>query len=175
MSYSQEQGKGQTLLEEFTDNLTVHSVTFEVVDRGDVERAIADELVGDAVGVDLPIEGVDLPEGVVTDPTVQAITDSDTGITPGLMGVASYGSVVVTSTTNWDGPISLYPPKHIAVVKRSDVVADMAAALKRLAESFEGGVNDAVFVTGRSSTGDMGASVVGVHGPSEMHVVVIDE
>lgn len=164
-----------TLLEGFLERLATHSVTATVVDREHVETAIADELHRPAVGTSLPFEGVSVPDVVETNPTPDAITSAETGVTAGLLGVADYGSVVVTSSEECDGPISLYPPKHIAVIRRRDIVPDMTSALAQLTATFETGLNDAVFVTGRSSTGDMGASVVGVHGPSAMHVVVIDE
>jgi L-lactate dehydrogenase complex protein LldG len=174
MSSTRETDRDRALLDEFLENLSRHSVTAEVVDRDDASAAIASELVGAAVGTEAAFEGIDPPDGVTVDPTVEEITDADTGVTVGIMGVAAYGSVVVPSTEGWDGPVSLYPPKYVAVLRRADVVPDMASALSRLSDRFETGANDVVFVTGRSSTGDMGASVVGVHGPSEMHVVVID-
>ncbi|MDR9429417.1 MAG: LUD domain-containing protein [Natronomonas sp.] len=165
----------QILVGEFIDRLAELSVTAELVDEGEVEAAVKVEMRGPTVGTELPFDGVTLPDGVTGDPSVEEITSAETGITPGSLGVANYGSVVVTPTPNWEGPVSLYPPKHIVVMHRSDIVPDIGSALERLSVRFDGGANDAVFVTGLSSTGDMGASITGVHGPSEMHVVVIDE
>ncbi|WP_331233323.1 LUD domain-containing protein [Natronorarus salvus] len=175
MSSTRETDRDRSLLDEFVENLSRHAVTAEVVDRSDASAAIGSELVGATVGTEGAFEGIEAPDGVTVDPTAEEITSADTGVTAGIVGVAGYGSVVVPSTERWDGPVSLYPPKHVAVLRRSDVVPDIAIALSRLSDRFATGANDVVFVTGRSSTGDMGASVVGVHGPSEMHVVVIDE
>jgi L-lactate dehydrogenase complex protein LldG len=62
----------------------------------------------------------------------------------------------------------------VAVVRATDVVPDMAAGFDRLAGAFAAGATDAVLVTGPSATADMGALVQGVHGPAEMHVVIVD-
>lgn len=164
------------LLAEFTDGLAAHSVTWATVTPDELTATLEEEMRGATVGTTLPAVAGEhpYPSDVTTAPTVEEITNADTGITPGLLGVANYGSVVVTPTEHWEGPVSLYPPKHIAVLPRSDIVPDIGTAFSRLSERFDGGANDAVFVTGVSSTGDMGASVDGVHGPSEMHVVVIE-
>lgn len=165
------------LLADFTDGLAAHSVTWETTTPDELTETLRAEMRGATVGTPLPDEvGAEpYPPGVTTSPSVEEITGADTGITPGLLGVANYGSVVITPTEHWEGSVSLYPPKHIAVLPRSDIVPDVPTAFAQLSERFETGADDAVFVTGVSSTGDMGASVNGVHGPTEMHVVVVGE
>lgn len=161
-------------LGEFTERLEHHAVTWETTKPDDLGGALEAEMQGATVGTPLPPGVGEYPPGVNTSPTVEEITAAETGITPGLLGVANYGSVVVTPTEEWEGPASLYPPKHVAVVRRNDIVPDLGTAFARLSERFDGGANDAIFVTGPSSTSDMGASITGVHGPVEMHVVVVE-
>lgn len=165
------------LVTDFTDGLVEHSVTWETTTAAELPETLRAEMRGSTVGTPLPdAAGADpYPPDVTTSPSAEEIKAADTGITPGLLGVANYGSVVITPTEHWEGSVSLYPPKHIAVLARSDIVPDVPTAFARLSERFETGANDAIFVTGVSSTGDMGASVNGVHGPTEMHVVVIEE
>ena len=120
-------------------------------------------------------DAVALPEEVVLEPSVAELDSAETGVTGVPFAIAAYGTVAVPSTPALDGPISLYPNRHVAVVRSVDVVPDVAGGLARLSDSFAMGVNDVVLVTGPSSTGDMGALVRGVHGPAEMHVVVVEE
>ncbi|MBI3975870.1 MAG: LUD domain-containing protein, partial [Armatimonadetes bacterium] len=70
--------------------------------------------------------------------------------------------------------ISLLPPVHIALVRAGDLLPrldDLFAALGR--EPLGSGT---VFISGPSGTGDIGLQhVTGVHGPREVHLVVVDE
>lgn len=138
------------------------------------EETIEDLTRRPAVGAPLPFEDVSLPADVETDPEQETLKAATTGITAAVLGITSYGSVAVVSGEDREGPVSLYPKRQIAVVRADDLVADVPTALERLEERFLGGRNDAVLVTGPSTTGDMGELVTGVHGPAELHVVVIE-
>jgi L-lactate dehydrogenase complex protein LldG len=139
----------------------------------DATDAIAAACRGDTVASPLPFD-VALPERVTVDPSMAAVEAAETGVTAGTVAVAEYGTVVVTPTDGREGAVSLFPPRHVAVVRASDVVPDMLAGFDRLADAFAAGDDDAVLVTGPSATADMGEMVQGVHGPAEMHVVIVD-
>lgn len=142
---------------------------------GDATAAIADAIREPAVGAALPFDAVALPDGVAVDPDREALTGAASGVTAAVLGIAPYGSVVVPMTDRKEGPVSLYPERQVAVVRETDLVADVATALERLERRVLDGDGDAVFVTGPSATGDMGELVTGVHGPAELHVVVIED
>lgn len=128
-----------------------------------------------AVGAPLPFEGLSLDEtNVVVDPTPAQLDAAMTGVTAAGLAIAEHGTLVIQSRPGGDEPVSLYPKRHVAVVRESDLVADVPAAMSWLAEEFEAGRDSAVFATGVSATGDMGAIVKGVHGPLEVHVIVVD-
>lgn len=143
--------------------ISAEELTAELESRMD-EPAVASPL-GD---------GVELPDNVSLEPTMDELKAAKTGLTRARLGVASLGSIVVPSGPGLDGPVSLYPPKHVAMLTADDIVPDIATALETLSTTFENGENDVVFVTGPSSTGDMGELVVGVHGPGEMEVVIVE-
>ncbi len=150
------------------------------VDATRVAPSDAGEVIGDvvrapAVGVPLPFEGVDLPESVTTDPTPAELGDAATGVTPAGLGVADYGSVVVQSRPDGTEPVSLYPDLHVAVLRTGDVVPGMPEAYEWIGEEFRTGHASAVIATGPSATADMGALVRGVHGPTDVHVVLVDD
>lgn len=113
------------------------------------------------------------PDWVDTRPTSAALADAVTGVTAAAFAVADYGSVVVTHDGSGTEPVSLYPDRHVAVVRAADVVPDMPAAFDRLGPLLRDGAT-AVLATGPSATADMGALVRGAHGPADVHVVVLD-
>lgn len=162
-----------------TDLVTTFIRSVEDMDVGasrisaaELEDTIDDAATGDIVITEFPFD-IDAYEGSV-DPTTEEIEQAQTGVTAGTIGIASYGTVVVTPTHRKEGPVSLYPKRHIAVVRGKDIVPDVETAFDRLESEFEQGNDDAIFVTGPSSTGDMGELIRGVHGPAEMHVIVIE-
>lgn len=126
-----------------------------------------------AVGVDLPFRGAVLPGSVDTDPTVGDLEAARTGVTPATLGIADYGSVVVESDPAGSEPISLFPDRHVAVLRAADVVPDMPTAFDRFEEVISGGRRSAIVATGPSATADMGGLVLGAHGPESVHVVLV--
>ncbi|RXK49040.1 LUD domain-containing protein [Halorientalis pallida] len=157
--------------------------TFESSVPGDVHRtttADADAVLDDAVeepavGTALPYDDVSLPGSVDTDPSPSTLEAAATGVTPAALGIAEYGTVTIPSGAAGDELVSLYTPRHVAVVAASDVVPDMPTAYERLGEDFAAGMDTQVLATGPSATADMGTLVQGVHGPSETHVVVLED
>lgn len=86
--------------------------------------------------------------------------------------IAEYGTLVIDSDKVGSEPVSLYPDTHIALVRESDILQDIESATGLLDKKFSRG-GSAVFATGVSSTGDMGALVEGVHGPRHVHILLI--
>ncbi|MFU8866814.1 LutC/YkgG family protein [Natronococcus sp.] len=126
------------------------------------------------VGTPLPFESVSLPDWVDDEPTPGALESATTGVTAASLGIAAYGSVVLPSTPEGSEPVSLFPEHHVAVLRRSDLVADMPTAIERLGPVLrEGG--SAIVATGPSATADMGALVKGAHGPKAVHVVLLGD
>jgi L-lactate dehydrogenase complex protein LldG len=145
------------------------------VEPSEFEAALADVVTEPAVGVPLPVEGVSLDETVVeTAFDADALRRAETGVTPAGLGIAEYGTVTVRSDPAGDELVALYPDRHVAVVHAEDVVPDMGAAFDRLGEEFREGDRTQVLATGPSSTADMGGLIQGVHGPSTVHVVVVE-
>lgn len=101
--------------------------------------------------------------------------DADAGLTAALWGVAETGSVVVSSAAPGGRSPSLLPPVHIAILAAPRLVGTVAELLERIAAMPERPSN-LVIVTGPSKTADIEMELVkGVHGPEEMHVVVVDQ
>ncbi|WP_335998879.1 LUD domain-containing protein [Halorientalis halophila] len=162
-----------------TDSLS----TFETAVPGTVHRtaaadaseALAEAIEPPAIGTAIPHDGVSLPDSVETDLSPSDLESAATGVTPAALGIAEYGTVTIPSGAAGDELVSLYTPRHVAVVAASDVVPDMAAAYERLSEDFAAGADTQILSTGPSATADMGTLVQGVHGPSETHVVLLED
>lgn len=127
-----------------------------------------------AVGVPLGFEEASLGDaGMNTDPTPREVLDAETGVTPAGLGVADYGSITIASEGLAEY-VSLYPPKHIAVLREEDIERDMPSAFSRLEDEFRRGRDTQVLATGPSATADMGTLVHGVHGPRDVDILLVE-
>jgi L-lactate dehydrogenase complex protein LldG len=107
-----------------------------------------------------------------TDMTLDNVYDVDCGITDVDYAVAETGTLAVRASAGHGRALSLVPALHIAVVKESQIVPDLIdlfAALNR------DGLGSAVtLITGPSKTSDIEMNlVVGVHGPMEVRVFLV--
>jgi L-lactate dehydrogenase complex protein LldF len=110
----------------------------------------------------------------------QSFLDADIGITGGNALIAETGTLMlVTNEGNADLATTL-PPVHIAVVGIEKIVPtidDAVAIVKLLARSGTGQkiTSYTQFITGPSRSADIELkSQIGVHGPKEVHFVLLD-
>ncbi len=108
-----------------------------------------------------------------------AVARADAGVTTADLALADTGTLVLCSAPGRSRSASLLPPVHIALVSASHILPDLPSLLARLpgnaAEALqrESGV---ILVTGTSKTADIELSLVrGVHGPGEVHVIVLQD
>ncbi len=99
--------------------------------------------------------------------------ESDIGISSADYGLAETGTLVMLSSHQEPRMISLLPPLHIAVVPESRIIGNLDELLTLHALPAEQ-TSSMVLITGPSRTGDIEQILVrGVHGPGELHVVII--
>jgi L-lactate dehydrogenase complex protein LldG len=95
------------------------------------------------------------------------------GVTKAVCGLADTGSIVIVDGAGNPLQGSLLPRTHIAVLYRSDILPSLPAALT-LPIVYEAG--SAVVITGPSRTADIEMSLtIGMHGPGELHVFLVDD
>ena len=92
--------------------------------------------------------------------------------------MAETGSVVVLPRKGLSRLVSLVPPVHLAIVRPKDLVEniDDVFLFRRLEYLRNGGDMGSYlnFITGPSRTADIEMRlVVGVHGPREVHLVLL--
>lgn len=93
------------------------------------------------------------------------------GVTKALCGVADTGSVLEADGEGGKIHASLLPELHIAVLHKSDILPSLIDALPLTRQK-----KSTVVITGPSRTGDIEMSLtIGVHGPSEVHVFLVDD
>ncbi len=99
---------------------------------------------------------------------------ADYGITSADYALADTGTLVMLSSAKEARMISLLPPAHIAIVPASKILTGLDELLTILPRPAEQ-TSSMVLITGPSRTGDIEQILVrGVHGPGEIHVVVVE-
>ncbi len=148
--------------------------------RAVVERCAAAELAA-AVAAALPDGarvvvpaglGVDVPGAVVdTGLTAAELDDVDAVVTEARVGIAETGTIVLDH-----GPgqgrraITLVPDRHVCIVRADQVVADVPDAVALL----DPRTPDRPGSAARRATSDIELDrVEGVHGPRNLHVIVV--
>jgi L-lactate dehydrogenase complex protein LldG len=134
------------------------------------------------------VEAVSDPWNDTLDTAVQAtrrqelralLARADVGLSGVDYVIAETGTLVVAARPGQMRGVSLFPPVHIAVARTEQIVATLADYLLLLraegAELPQHLTSCVSFITGPSRTGDIELTLtVGVHGPGELHLVLID-
>ena len=148
-----------------------------VLDRMGVDRSLADE------GIELTVMEKERPEGGPKDTPGrdgewmrEKALGANLGLTGADFAVAETGSVVLRAGAGVSRIVSLAPPVHIAVVERGTVLAgldELFAMLRREAGS-DDWASYVNIITGPSRSADIEYTLVtGVHGPGEVHMVLV--
>jgi L-lactate dehydrogenase complex protein LldG len=99
----------------------------------------------------------------------------DAGITECDVLVAQTGTVVVTSRSAGGRALSVLPPHHVVVARRTQLIPDLPAALEHIQRVY--GANYPSFIsliTGPSRTGDIERILVlGAHGPKQLSILCV--
>lgn len=161
------------LVTEFIKAINKNGIEAQRLERSAVRETLADLAEGETVASRIPYDGVKLPGTVAISSDFERIREATTGITPVRLGIASHGSIVLQLTPEKEGQVSLWPPRHIAILRIADVVPDLRTALKFLSAN-QNNEKSFVIISGPSATGDMGERVTGVHGPDEIEVLLVE-
>lgn len=111
-------------------------------------------------------------------PQSDGLFEVEVGITDVQSAIAETGSIVMASSADRSRCAHVIPPVHVAIVRAAQILPDMIDYWR--AFPLGGGENQStssaiVLVTGPSKTADIeGILITGVHGPGEVHVVLID-
>ncbi len=102
-----------------------------------------------------------------------ACAAADFGITSADYALADTGTLVMLSSREEARLVSLLPPVHLAVVARDRLLTSLDELFTLLPQPAEQ-TSSMVLITGPSRTADIEQILVrGVHGPGEIHVIVV--
>jgi L-lactate dehydrogenase complex protein LldG len=89
--------------------------------------------------------------------------------------VAQTGSVCVTAVSAGGRALSVLPPHHVVIARRSQLLADLPAAYEHLFTTYGANYPSFIcFITGPSRTGDIERILVlGAHGPKRLTVFLV--
>ncbi|WP_343667102.1 LUD domain-containing protein [Chitinophaga sp.] len=99
-----------------------------------------------------------------------AITDCE-------MLVARTGTIVLSAAQSSGRALPVYTPVHLVVAYTHQLVFDLKDAIARMKEKYQGDLPSSIhFASGPSRTADIEKTlVVGIHGPKEVYVFLVDE
>jgi L-lactate dehydrogenase complex protein LldG len=116
-----------------------------------------------------------IPDGDDRIDRLAALDPIRVGITGAFAGIAESGTIAVVSGAGRSRLASLLTPVHIAVLRADCMYPSLTAFLAAHADIAEQGSN-LVLITGPSRTADIEMTLTrGVHGPGEIHVVVLED
>jgi L-lactate dehydrogenase complex protein LldG len=129
----------------------------------------------EALGVDGPLAeaGVEVALWRDLEDFREVAARADIGLSTAEWAIADTGSLVLTSGPGKGRTVTLLPPTYVAVVPAEKVLRTVPEAIQKYAG--DGGLPaNVVFHTGPSRSGDIEMEIfVGMHGPGDVHVVLV--
>jgi L-lactate dehydrogenase complex protein LldG len=104
------------------------------------------------------------------------LADCDVSITGCECLVARTGTIVMSAAQKSGRTVSVYAPIHVCIAYTSQVVPDLKDALQLAKDKYGADLPSLItFATGPSRTADIEKTlVVGVHGPKEVYVFLVE-
>jgi L-lactate utilization protein LutC len=165
----------ETLIENFRSSLTFVGADCRVV-HGRQEaaaevRAVIESHSAKQIAVSDSSMVAELMPDIKAAPSV--LFGCDLGITSAQWGIAETGTLVLESERESHRLTSLVPPVHLCILKATDIRQTLGEILELISKNLSRTVT---FITGASRTSDIELTLaIGVHGPKELHILVIND
>ncbi|WP_241237930.1 LutC/YkgG family protein [Pseudoflavitalea rhizosphaerae] len=106
-----------------------------------------------------------------------SVATCDAAVTSCESLIARTGSIVMSAAGPSGRSVSVYAPVHICIARTSQLVYDVKDGIQLVKEKYGANFPSLVtFATGPSRTADIEKTlVVGVHGPKEVYVFLVDQ
>lgn len=103
-----------------------------------------------------------------------AVKNMEVGITGCEFLVAQTGSVMVSSAQGGGRQMNIFPPLHIIIANKNQLVATLEEAYSMIQQKYADGLPSQIaLITGPSRTADIEKTLVlGAHGPGELWVMI---
>jgi len=100
---------------------------------------------------------------------------ADIGITGADLAVAETGSLVIASENDAERLLSCLPPIHIAIISKEKILDNFLELAEWLRKVQATSTRIVSIITGPSRTADIELEIVmGVHGPCEQYVIILE-
>jgi L-lactate dehydrogenase complex protein LldG len=110
---------------------------------------------------------------------IDRLASCGAGITTIDYAIAETGTIVLSSDEEQSLLVSLLPVIHIALLQPQQILATLADTVKVLANERmqrNAPCRSTTFITGPSRTSDVELTLsIGVHGPKELHLIILDD
>jgi L-lactate dehydrogenase complex protein LldG len=125
------------------------------------------------LGVDGPLSEAGVKVAVWGESLREVAARADIGLSTADFAIAETGSLVLTGGPGKGRTVTLLPPVYVAVISAERVLSTVQEAIETYAGRGEPPAN-ICFHTGPSRSGDIEMSlVIGMHGPGDVHVVLV--
>jgi L-lactate dehydrogenase complex protein LldG len=163
-------GSGPVSVDLFAERVADYRAVVERCTPEELASRVAAAVEGRIVvpsGLDVVVEGAVVDDGF----SAAELDAIDTVVTEARVGIAETGTIVLDH-----GPgqgrraLSLVPDRHVCIVRSDQVVADVQDAVALLSPD-----RPLTWISGPSATSDIELDrVEGVHGPRNLHVVIVE-
>jgi len=181
MSLEVTDGGTVDVLDAFRESLEMVGARCEVVENENEAASRLVDVVERFSATRVAISDSELVHRVVEAARIEAIKNasrevlfsSEIGITSAQWAIAETGTLVLESGSERHRLVSLVPPVHVCVLMARSIRRSMTEIL----EMADTNANRTItFITGASRTSDIELTLaIGVHGPGELHVIVIKD
>lgn len=170
------------VLDNFRVSVEMLGVHFSLVKNNEAATKIVEETMGRLGAKRVAVSSSDIV-ATITDPIVSvqfiekasadALFDCDLGITSAQWAIAETGTLVLESEKENSRLTSLVPTVHLCILKASRIRQTLGEILALTQPDLS---RTMTFITGASRTSDIELTLaIGVHGPKELHVIVIED
>lgn len=170
----------EALAENFKTNLESVGGHCAVVSSENAAAEYVRAVVKSIGATSIAISNSDLVKRVIEDDAeiefvenapVDHLFECDLGITSAQWAIAETGTLVLESDRESHRLTSLVPPEHLCVLKAGNIRQTLSEILEATSRELS---RTMTFITGPSRTSDIELTpAIGVHGPGELHVVII--
>lgn len=173
----------EILIENFSQNLESVggkcSIVYDESEAAEVLLSIISEksakkiVFSDAPLVKKIVGFLKMDAEFIENASADVLFESDLGITGAQLAIAETGTLVLESESERHRLTSLVPPAHVCILEAKNIRQTLGEILGILHSRLNPAIT---FITGASRTSDIELTLaIGVHGPGELHVILIDK
>ena len=174
---------GKNLIESFRGNLEAVGGIVLVVESKVKAASAIQKIIGEKKARKIAASDADFISEIVNLLEIEAeisvnaaaseLFECDLGITGAQFGIAETGTLVLESEKEFNRLTSLVPPVHVCVLEAHKIKRTLGETLAILEKDLSKTIT---FITGPSRTSDIELTLaIGVHGPGELIVILIEE